>query len=67
MSLTNEIKIVVVAACVLHNICIRYNDETEVSDSDHEHEDEDQDEGNVILEAAIIQLLRCNIFRNVVL
>lgn len=47
----NEMKIVV-AACILHNICIRHDDETELSD-EHEEQNEDQDEDNVILEAAI--------------
>ncbi|XP_036144255.1 putative nuclease HARBI1 isoform X1 [Monomorium pharaonis] len=35
MSLINEMKIVVVAVCVLHNICIRNNDETELSNKQH--------------------------------
>ncbi|XP_018407209.1 PREDICTED: putative nuclease HARBI1 [Cyphomyrmex costatus] len=52
MSLMNEMKIVVVAACVLHNICIRYNDETELSDNEREELDEGQDEDDHILETA---------------
>nr|XP_012215711.1 PREDICTED: putative nuclease HARBI1 [Linepithema humile] len=52
MYLMNEMKIVVVAACVLHNICIRYNDETELSDDEREEENRDQDEDNAILEIA---------------
>lgn len=44
-------KIIAVATCVLHNICIKHNDETELSDDEFEEMDEDQDE-NAILEAA---------------
>jgi len=54
MFLMNEMKIIVVAACVLYNICIRHNDKTELSDEEQEeiNEEIDQNESNIILEAA---------------
>lgn len=52
MSLMNEMKIIVVAACVLHNICIKHNDETELIYNECGEEDENQDENNAIFERA---------------